>query len=421
MESTMTMHRLAAAVAATCALVLVGGTAANADPRPRPSSPITVTESALEGAHGTSPDATVRNVLTVTAPGARLRVRLSNPFGRGAVAVRSVWVGLQPSPSSPALTPGSDHRVTVHGSPSVGIAPGTSVWTDPLPIHVRPGDHVSVSVYAPGAPVDDHTFPPPQSDTPGSFLSTAAGDAGSDETGSAFGAFKPGTLWWVDAVSAVSPARGTIVTLGDSITDGYHADGGGPRWTDVLAERINALPPGRRLSIANAGISGNTVSVQPNPYDPTNQCCGPPAPERLNRDVLSLPGVRYVLLLEGTNDIGGGDYAPPAPAQQVIHAMDGIAARVHASGHKIVGATILPMCNAAGSAREAARLAVNQWIRTSGAFDAVLDFDAVLRDPNDPTVIYEPWRHDCYHPNATGDKRLGESIDLSAFGLSTPH
>jgi lysophospholipase L1-like esterase len=415
----MTMHRLPAVLAATSAMLLVPGTAASASP-PDPASPsITVTESALEGVHGTSPDATVRDVLTVTASGTRLQVRLSNPFGSSAVTVRSVWVGLQPSPSSPALVPGSDHRATIDGAPGVSIAPGTSAWTDPLPVHIRPGDHLSVSVYAPGAPVDDHTFPPPQTDTPGSFLSTTTGDTGSDETGTAFGLFQPGTLWWADAISVVSPARGTIVTLGDSITDGYHADGGGPRWSDVLAERINALPPGRQLSVANAGISGNTISVQPNPYDPTGQCCGPPAPERLNRDVLSLPGVRYVLLLEGTNDIGGGAYAPSAPAQHVIDAMRGIAARVHTAGHKIVGATILPMCNVPGSVQEQTRLTVNNWIRTSGTFDAVLDFDTVLRDPNNPTVIYAPWRHDCYHPNATGDQRLGQSIDLSAFDLPT--
>lgn len=415
----MPMRRLSAALVATCALLLVPGTAASASPSHRASPSITVTESALEGVHGTSPDTTVRNVLTVTASGTRLRVRLSNPFGSSPLTVRSVWVGIQPSPSSPALVPGSDHHATIHGSPGVSIAPGTSAWTDPVPVQIRPGDHVSISVYAPGAPVDDHTFPPPETDTPGSFLSTTAGDTGSDETGTTFGAFQPGTLWWADAVSVVSPERGTIVTLGDSITDGYHADGGGPRWSDVLAERINALPPGRRLSVANAGISGNTVSVQPNPYDPTGQCCGPPAPERLDRDVLSLPGVRYVLLLEGTNDIGGGTYAPPAPASQVIDAMRGIAARVHAAGHKIVGATILPMCNTPGSDRETTRLAVNKWIRASKTFDAVLDFDAVLRDSNDPTVIYAPWRSDCYHPNATGDRRLGQSIDLSAFGLPT--
>lgn len=413
----MTTLRTPAVLTATCAVLLASATAASASP-PRPAPPsITVTESALEGVHGTSPDATVRNVLTVTASGTRLRVRLSNPFGDGPVNVRSVWVGLQPSPGSPALTPGSDHRATIGGAKTAAIAPGAAVWTDPIPLRVRPGDHVSVSVYAPGAPVDDHTFPPPETDTPGSFLSAAPGDAGSDVTGTAFGEFRPGTLWWADAVSAVSAARGTIVALGDSITDGYNAVGGGPRWTDVLAQRIDALPPGRRLAVATAGISGNTVSVQPNPYDPTGQCCGPPAPERLDRDVLSLPGVRYVLLLEGTNDIGGGTYAPPAPARQVIDAMRGIAARVHRAGHRIVGATILPMCNTAGSAQERTRLAVNAWIRTSRTFDAVLDFDAVLRDPDDPTVIYAPWRYDCYHPNATGDLRLGRSIDLSVFGL----
>ncbi|WP_103349942.1 GDSL-type esterase/lipase family protein [Amycolatopsis sp. CA-128772] len=378
---------------------------------------VTLTESALQGVHGVSPDVTVRNVLTVTASGTALRVRLGNPFGATALRVRSVWVGRQPSTGSPALAPGSNRRATFGFRHAVTIPPGASVWTDPLPLSVRRGDHVAVSVYAPGSPVDDHTFPPPETGTPGSFASAAPGDAGSDESGGAYGAFAPGVLWWADAISAVSPARGTIVALGDSITDGYNAFGGGPRWTDVLAERIATRPPARRLSVANAGISGNTVSVQPNPYDPTGQCCGPPAPVRLDRDVLSLPGVRYVLLLEGTNDLGGGDNAPPAPAAQVIDAMKTIAGRVHAAGRRIVGATILPMCNAAGGPKEQARLAVNAWIRTSGTFDAVLDFDAVLRDPADPTVIRADWRTDCYHPNAAGDRLLGDSIDLRVFGL----
>lgn len=417
----MRTHRIFAAVLAAAGLVVLPGlsgtaTAASAG-GPGPHS-VTLTESALEGLHGTAPDATVRDVLTVTTGGTGLRIRLGNPYGDTALAVRSVWVGLQPSTNSPTLVPPSDHRATFHHLAHVTVRPGAEVWTDPLPLSVRPGDHVSVSVYAPGAPIDDHTFPPPQSATPGSFLSTAPGDAGADTSGTAFGTFRPGTLWWVDAVSAVSPARGTIVTLGDSITDGYHADGGGLRWTDVLAQRIDALPPARRLSVANAGISGNTVSVQPNPYDPTGQCCGAPAPLRLDRDVLSLPGVRYVLLLEGTNDIGGGASAAPAPASQVIDAMRAIAARVHASGRRIVGATILPMCNAPGSAKEQTRLAVNRWIRSSKTFDAVLDFDAVLRDPANPTVIKAAWQHDCYHPNAAGDRVLGDSIDLSAFGLS---
>jgi lysophospholipase L1-like esterase len=178
----------------------------------------------------------------------------------------------------------------------------------------------------------------------------------------------------------------------------------------VLAERL-----GGRLAVANAGISGNTVSEQPNPYDPTGQCCGPPAPQRLDQDVLSVPGLRTVFLLEGTNDIGGGDYAQPASASQVIAAMRTIVARVHARGVRIVGATILPMCNPAGSTKEQARLTVNDWIRTSGTFDAVVDFDAVLRDPVDPTVMIADLRNDCYHPNAAGDQLLGQSIPLAAL------
>lgn len=408
--------RRTATVLACFAALLAPIPAAAASPDGAWPHTATLTESALEGVHGTAPDATIRDVLTVTASGAALRVRLSNPFGGSELAVRSAWVGLQRSPDSPALVPGSNHRATFGWQRTVRIPPGGSVWSDPVPLAVRTGDHLAVSVYAPGSPINDHTFPPPETDTPGSFAS-GPGDAGADEPGAGYGTFAPGVLWWVDAVSAVSPGRGTIVALGDSITDGYNAFGGGPRWTDVLAARIAKLPPTRRLSVANAGISGNTVSVQPNPYDPTGQCCGPPAPLRLDRDALSLPGVRYVVLLEGTNDLGGGTYAPPAPAAQVVDAMTTIAARVHAAGRRIVGATILPMCNAAGSAKEQARLTVNQWIRTSGTFDAVLDFDAVLRAPGDPTVIRPEWRTDCYHPNAEGDRVLGESIDLSVFGL----
>lgn len=378
---------------------------------------VTLTESSLQGVHGAAPDATIRNVLTVTANGTALRVRVSNPFGGTPMTVRSVWAGLQPAPESPALAPRSNHHATFRLRHAVTVPPGGSVWSDPLPLSVRRGDHVAVSVYAPGSPINDHTFPPPETDTPGSFLSAASGDSGADESGTAYGAFSPGVLWWVDAISAVSAARGTIAALGDSITDGYNAFGGGPRWTDVLAGRIAKLPPWRQLSVANAGISGNTVSVQPNPYDPTGQCCGPPAPLRLDRDVLSLPGLRYVLLLEGTNDLGGGTSAPPAPAAQVVDAMRTIAARVHAAGRKIVGATVLPMCNPAGSSKEQARLAVNEWIRASGTFDAVLDFDSVLRDPADPTVMRPAWRTDCYHPDAEGDRLLGESIDLAVFGL----
>ncbi|GIF24627.1 lysophospholipase L1-like esterase [Actinoplanes tereljensis] len=388
-----------------------------------------VWSASLEGVHGVSPDATIRQIARVSVPGSGIRVRLGNPFGSAPVVIREAWLGRPIAPGAPKLVNDSNKRLTFRGARSVTIPPGQSVVSDSVPVTVRAQQDVAVSIYAPGSPVNDHTFPPFAYDPPASYIGTG-GNTASDPSDAAFPGYPvipgntsstavgyhPGQTWWLDLVTVDRPeAKGTLVTLGDSITDGYNAYGPpGQRWTDVLADRLNALPASARVAVANAGISGNTVSVQPNPYDPTGQCCGPPAPQRLDRDVFSVPGVRTVLLLEGTNDLGGGDNAPPASSAQVIDAMRGIADRVHARHLRIVGATVLPMCNAAGSTKENNRLAVNEWIRTSGVFDEVLDFDAVLRDPADPTVMIADLRNDCYHPNAAGDAVLGRFIPLSA-------
>jgi lysophospholipase L1-like esterase len=391
------------------------------------SSSVAVWESALQGRRGLSPDVTVRQLARASVAAHGLRVRFGNPFGQAAVSIREAWLGLPVASGLATLIPGSNHPITFRGQRSVRIERGASVLSDPVAVNVQAEQDVAVSVYAPGAPVNDHAFPPFAGDPPGMFIGSG-GNTARDTSAAAFpgtpvisGAqtsdatgYHPGQLWWLDLlVGERVDAAGTLVTLGDSITDGYNATGPpGQRWTDVLADRLQALPVSRRLALANAGISGNTVSVQPNPYDPTGQCCGPPAPQRLNRDVLAVPGVRTVFLLEGTNDLGGGDNAAPADADQVIGAMKGIAQRLHARGLRVVGATVLPMCNAAGSSKEQARLAVNHWIRTAKAFDAVVDFDAVLRDPADPTVMIADLRNDCYHPNAAGDALLGAAIPL---------
>jgi lysophospholipase L1-like esterase len=427
--------RVLAGLAVLVAAVSLSGAAPvlAAGPAALPSGAAGIWEASLEGVHGTAPDATVRQVARVSVAGSGLRVRLGNPFGTAPLHVKDAWLGRTVAPGSARLVPGSNRPLTFRGARTVTVPAGGEVLSDPAPVRVEAQQDVAVSVYAPGAPVDDHTFPPFAYDPPASYVGTG-GDTAKDESDAAFpstpvisgatsstaAGYHPGQVWWLDLVGADRPAaRGTLVTLGDSITDGYNAVGPpGQRWTDVLADRLDALPAGQRLAVANAGISGNTVSVQPNPYDPTGECCGPPAPQRLDRDVLSVPGVRTVLLLEGTNDLGGGTNAPPAPAQQVIDAMRTVAARAHAHHLRIVGATILPMCEAAGSTQEAARQAVNAWIRGGGggAFDAVLDFDAVLRDPADPTQMVADLRNDCYHPNAAGDALLGRSIPLSALG-----
>jgi lysophospholipase L1-like esterase len=421
---------LACAVALAAAVsVPAAGPATATDPQAS-RQPAAVWAASLGGVHGVAPDATVRQIARVSAPGDGVRVRLGNPFGSAPVRVRDAWLGLSLARGSARLVPGSNRPLTFRGNRTVSIPPGQTVFSDPVPISADPDRDLAVSVYAPGAPVNDHAFPPFAFDPPASYIGTG-GNTAADAADTAFPnhpvipggtastatGYHPGQVWWLDLVVVERPAaRGTLVTLGDSITDGYQALGPpGQRWTDVLADRFGALPAGERLAIANAGISGNTVSVQPNPYDPTGQCCGPPAPERLDRDVLSVPGLRTVLLLEGTNDIGGGANAPPAPAAQLIDAMRTIAGRVHARHVRIVAATILPMCLPAGDPREATRLAVNAWIRGTNSFDAVLDFDAVLRDPADPTQMIADLRADCYHPNAAGDLLLGTRIPLATL------
>ncbi|MFP8940074.1 GDSL-type esterase/lipase family protein [Streptomyces fenghuangensis] len=380
----------------------------------------------LQGAHGTSPDLTVRNIARASVSATWLRVRIGNPYGDRPAVFRSATIGLQRRVGEADLVPRSLRTLTFGGRGRVTLAPGERVYSDPVPLRVSAQQNLAVSLYAPGAPVNDHTFPPPTPNPPGSFLSLPGdhtrdtGDASypeqdrglSDEPG-----YHPGQLWWVDVVDGRTPAAGTIVALGNSNTSGHNATGGGDRWTDLLARRINALPPHRQLAVANAGISGNTVSRQPNPYDPTGQCCGPPAPDRLEDDVLALAGARYMVLFEGTNDLGGGEFAPPAPAEQVIDAMREITERARERGLKVVGATLMPMCNAAGGAKEANRLAVNEFVRTGGLFDGVVDFDAAVRDPADPTRIRAEYEADCYHPNAAGHAAMAEAIDLGVFGL----
>ncbi len=390
-----------------------------------------VWSSSLQGVHGVSPDVTVRQIARVSTPLRTVRVRFSNPFGDSPVHLRTAWVGRPVAHGLAELVPGSNRRLTFDGARSVRVQPGSSVWSDEVPMQVPAQEDVAISVYAPGSPVNDHTFPPFAFDPPASYISTG-GNSAREESAASFPQFPvipgntpstetgyhPGQTWWADVVAGQARARGTVVALGDSITDGYEAVGPpGQRWTDVLAERLDDLPARHRLAVANAGISGNTVSRQPNPYDPTGQCCGPPAPERLRRDVLSVPGARVVLVLEGTNDIGGGEFAPPAPARQVIGGMREVVRRVHARGLPVVGLTVLPMCNEPGSAREQSRLRVNHWIRSSGTFDAVLDTDALLRDPAQRTEIREDLRHDCYHPNAAGDAMIGKFIPLWVLGV----
>jgi len=383
----------------------------------------------MAGPQGTSPDATIRQLLMVSTDASSIRVRFSNHFGATPLTIRQAWAGLPVASSTARLVGDSNVRVTFDGRGTVTIPAGKHEWSDPIRIRVTAGDQVALSIYAPRAAITSKNFFAYAYAAPGMYISTPGNHAPAltvDDTDYPLQSvgYHPGQVWWTDVLTGRSNSRGTVVVIGDSVSDGWMAYGPpGQRWTDVLATRLNALPAGKRLSVTNAAISGNTVSNQQNPFEKDSACCGQPAVIRLWRDALSIPGVRAIILLEGTNDIGGGPFAPPSPPEQVIVAMQDIVDRAHARGIPVIGGTLIPMGKEPGSVQETSRRAVNAWIRSSGTFDAVIDFDRMVRDPQVPWQIYPAWQAppfngNYYHPNAIGHAVMGQQIPLGVFAVA---
>jgi lysophospholipase L1-like esterase len=357
---------------------------------------------------------TIRNVVHTTVGGNAVRIRLSNTFGAHAIRFDAVFVGLQKV--GPTLVPGSSHPMTFGGSRSISIPEGAEALSDPVPLSVGPGQNVAISLFTAGvtgpATVHGSAFQTNYVSDPGNFAADEGASAFSRTTESWF------FLSAVDVQSAPD-VKGAVVALGDSITDGASArTDKNERWTDVLARRLLAdhIP----VAVLNAGIGGNRVLT-------SSPCWGANALARLGRDVLSQSGVQGVILFEGTNDIGQPDTPVPADgnpcmsrtqitADDLIAGYKQIIARTHARGLKIFGATILPYQGFRGwtAQGEAKRVAVNQWIRTSGGFDGIIDFDAALRDPASPTRMapqYDSGDH--LHPGTAGHEAMGNAMDLA--------
>jgi lysophospholipase L1-like esterase len=357
---------------------------------------------------------TIRNVVHTTVGGNAVRIRLSNTFGAHAIRFDAVFVGLQKD--GPTLVPGSSHLMTFGGSRSISIPEGAEALSDPVPLSVGPGQNVAISLFTAGvtgpATVHGSAFQTNYVSDPGNFAADEGASAFSQTTESWF------FLSAVDVQSAPD-VKGAVVALGDSITDGASArTDKNERWTDVLARRLLAdhIP----VAVLNAGIGGNRVLT-------SSPCWGANALARLGRDVLSQSGVQGVILFEGTNDIGQLDTPVPADgnpcmsrtqitADDLIAGYKQIIARTHARGLKIFGATILPYQGFRGwtAQGEAKRVAVNQWIRTSGGFDGIIDFDGALRDPASPTRMapqYDSGDH--LHPGTAGHEAMGNAMDLA--------
>ena len=360
-------------------------------------------------------DQTIRQIGRASIGGERVRILVSNEYGKLPLDVGAAHIALAGDGSS--IVPGSDRKLTFSGKDSITIPPGAPALSDPVELKVPPLGSLAVSLYFPEI-------------TPTTTWHNDAKQTGYLAEGDATGATDlkdpqklPSRVFLSEILVDAQPDARAIVTFGNSITDG---EGSTPdadhRWPDRLAERL--VKAGADVAVVNEGISGARV---------LRDRMGDNALARFDRDVLSQPHADTVVLMMGINDIGWpdtilvpkGEAAPSA--EDVIAGYEQLIARAHERHLRIIGATLTPfedtfhgtpLYGYYDEAKEAKREAVNNWIRTSGKFDGVIDFDAVTRDPADPKHIKAEYDHgDHLHPNDAGYVAMAGSIDLGLLGV----
>lgn len=361
---------------------------------------------------------TVRMIVRASLGGETVRVRLAHAFGAPSVAIGAAHIALRDKDS--AIVAGTDRGLTFGGRPTATLYGGQSLVSDPVKLSVKPLADLAVSLYLPGetGPPTNHVFGlrPAYISKPGNVaadVSIAEPERITD------------SWYWLAGVDVVAPAHrqgraqapsGTLVTFGDSITDG---DQSTPdriaMWPALLAARLQANAATRNVGVVNAGISGNRLIGD-----------NASGLARLTLHALSVPGVKWMTLLEGINDITAATRPiapgspPPTPlsAEDLIAAYKQVIATAHIYDVKVIGCTLTPYAGsrAYSDAGEAIRQAVNTWIRTSNAFDAVVDFDAVTRDPKQPNRLRpDADSPDDLHPGDPGYKMMADAIPLTLF------
>ncbi len=361
-------------------------------------------------------DQTIRQIARVSLGGEQIRVELSNEYGEHPLIIGEAHVALAGENGS--IVAGSDHVLTFGGEPGVVVPPGAPVWSDPVDLALDDLGSVAVSLYLPEvAPTTTWHNDARQTAYVG------AGNVAGAETFEATQTF-PSRIFLSGIAVETEPDARAVVLFGDSITDGDGSSlDANARYPDKLAERL--VEAGANVAVLNEGISGARV---------LSDRMGDNALARFDRDVLSHPGADTVVLMMGINDIGWPgtllaletEAAPDA--EDIILGYRQLIDRAHAHDMRIIGATLTPFEDTFEGGplegyydeeKEAKRQAVNDWIRTSGAFDAVIDFDAVLQDPADPGRVRAEFdKGDHLHPNDAGYEAMAQSIDLGLLGVS---
>ena len=378
-----------------------------AAPAPVVAPPPGQTFAPLPFAHFTNQ--TLRQIVRTSTGGSRVRVVLSNAHGAAPLVIGAASIALRERDS--AIQSASIRQLAFSGRPTIAIPPRAVAYSDSVDLNVAAMSDLAVDVYLPGT--TDTASPTTMHNA--SFQTNYI-----SETGNHVGKVTlptAGTIqswFFLSRVEVLAPeATQVLVAFGDSITDGTRSTpDSNNRWPDLLVARMLAQPSPRRMGVLNSGIAGNRVLSE------GVFTAGINALARFDADALTQSGVTHVVVLEGINDIGNARQNATPTAEDIIAGHKQLIERGRSKGLKIIGATLTPFWGAAyyTDVGEAKRQAVNQWIRTGGAYDAVVDFDQATRDPNDPKKLRTEFDScDHLHPNDAGYRAMAAAIDLSLF------
>lgn len=346
----------------------------------------------------------LRQIVEISFGGKEVALKLSNEFNTEETEILGVELAeANTQGSSWHISTSTSTPLTFNGLRGVTMKPGEVIVSDPAAFKMKPRMNVAITIHFGKASNTDVTG------HPGSRTSSyiAKGD-----TKDFRGAKETAHWYYINSLLVVTPQgkHGSIAAIGNSITDGRGTTTNGQnRWTDVLSKRLLKNKKTKNLSVLNLGLGGNCV---------LRGGLGPTANSRYQRDVLKQEGVKYAIVFEGVNDLGGSRDGE-ATAKELIESFKKMIGLAHEKGIKIYGATIMPFKGNGyyNESREKGRQMVNEWIRTSGEYDGVIDFDAYTRDPEQPDRLNPAFlfENDWLHPNASGYQKMGESIDLNLF------